>query len=118
VKIVYGILAMSRVRGSLFAAKPQILLRSSGGSFGKTVNTVLGFSIAKQWVRAMWCEMIGVCCCFLLWNEVDDSSNLFVTWRGQVWCHVAVAVACKGGRAETTIIGFSLMDVRMLMVED
>jgi len=53
-----------------------------------------------------------------LWNEVEDWSNLFVTWRGQVWCHVAVAVACKGGRAETTIIGFSLMDVRMLMVED
>ena len=115
-KIVYGILAMSRVRGSLFAAKPQILLRSSGGSFGKTVNTVLGFSIAKQWVRAMWCEMIGVCCCFLLWNEVDDSSNLFVTWRGQVG--VTWQWHAKGGRAETTIIGFSLMDVRMLMVED
>jgi hypothetical protein len=72
-KSVYGILAISRVRGSLFAANPQILLRSSGGSFGKTVNTFLGLSIAGQWVRAMWCEMVGVCGCFLLWNEVDDS---------------------------------------------
>jgi hypothetical protein len=52
------------------------------------VNMFFGLSIAEQWVRAMWCEMIGVCGCFLLWNEVDDSSNLFVTWRvgfGVTW---------------------------------
>jgi len=35
-----GRLAMSRMRGSLFAAKPQILFRSSGGSLGKMVNIV------------------------------------------------------------------------------
>jgi hypothetical protein len=63
---------MSRVRGSLFAANPQILLRSSGGSFGNTVNTFLVLSIAEQWARAIWCEMIDVCGC-LLWNEVHDS---------------------------------------------
>jgi len=40
-----GILAMSRMRGSLFAAKPQTLFRSSGGSLGKIVNIVSAVAI-------------------------------------------------------------------------
>ena len=46
-----GVLAMSRVRGSLFAAKPQILLRISGGSFLKTGNIPSSVAIVEQSVE-------------------------------------------------------------------
>ena len=42
-----GLLAMSRMRGSLLAAKPQTLLRNSGGSFLKTGNIPCSVAITK-----------------------------------------------------------------------
>ena len=48
---VNGVLAMSRVRGSLLAAKLQTLLRSSGGSFLKMVNIFSFVAIVGQWAE-------------------------------------------------------------------
>jgi hypothetical protein len=74
---------MSRVRGSLFAANAHILLRSSGGSLGKTVNLPLVVSMVGRWFRATRCKMIGVCGCCCCPGMELTTQQLLVTWRGR-----------------------------------
>lgn len=47
---------MSIVRGSLFAAKPQTLLRSSGGSLRKMANIFSVAAIGELWAKVVRCE--------------------------------------------------------------